>query len=459
MYKTVVGLSGRAVKSVWRGYGPDALIKRAANRMICHEIAFAGPNFLPSGLKIRQVDPKAKLLLMENNGADEPAPLMPSATGSQPVALKPVVADKRGVRLKALFGGLVPAAAGAVVALMNIKNTIAFQLCLPYLRSLRSSTIEALSVASNTVAGFLVGFLATYAYLTATPPQAEKPVIEKADKKNLDVFSQRLADNQTGEINFPGLELGGLTLMGTGQINNEDWLFMAQAGQKTLLVIGDGQHGTQASALALEVLGTEIRDPDFSLPQSAVRIDSVIKEQKRPGLIDKETRTGTLAALIEPARDEARLLNVGNSRAYLFREGKIIILTRDDSLAAAEYITAKHPNAAFPLEQNVSEYYEALRTLSDHQNILTSVLGEERVGIDENALPATDVKLRAGDLLIMASNGLHGFLPFAALEEIVAANKDEAPLALARALKEAAGDYEHCDLTLAVYRHETAKVS
>ena len=457
MYKTVVGLSGRAAKSVWRSYGPGALIKRAADRMICREIAFAGPNFLPSGLKIRQVDPRAKLLLMGNNRADESAPLMPLPAGSQPAALEPVVANKREARLKALFGGLAPAAAGAVVALMNIKNTIAFQLFSPYLRSLRSSTIEALSVASNTVAGFLVGFLASYAYLTATPPQTEKPVIERSGKKNLDVFSQRLADVQAGEINFPGLQLCGLTSMGTGQTNNEDWLLMAQAGQKTLLVVGDGQHRTQASALALEVLGTEIRDPDFSLPQSAVRIDSVIKEKKRPGLIDKEARTGALAALIEPARGEARLLNVGSSRAYLFREDKIAILTRDDSYDAAIYAHAHR--LKFPLETDVKDYYEAIRTSDKDKKVLTNALGEDKIEITGSGLAVSNVKLQAGDLLIMASNGLHGFLPFAAFEEIVAANKDGAPLALARALKEAAGDYEHCDLTLAVYRHETAKVS
>jgi len=161
--------------------------------------------------------------------------------------------------------------------------------------------------------------------------------------------------------------------------------------------MGGHQGGEVASKLAVDVLRTAYADTSADALTDAIsdaneRIHDV-------GEADPDLRgmgTTLVAAAVVPGEDgdgsaaEARLLvaNVGDSRAYLFRDGGLTQLTEDHSMVAD-----------LLREGRISEEEAEVHP---QRNIVTRVLGVyDQVDID-----LWPVRRRAGDRLLLCSDGL-----------------------------------------------------
>ncbi|MBI2855989.1 MAG: serine/threonine-protein phosphatase [Chloroflexi bacterium] len=206
---------------------------------------------------------------------------------------------------------------------------------------------------------------------------------------------------------------------------NEDFLGVLQApytrpGIEAVYVVADGlgghERGEVASAMAVDLLLRAFRSQDAPvepLPQTGltsfladalVHINQVVYSAGLTGeaLHRDPYRAGmatTLTAAVL-AEDTIYLGHVGDSRAYLVREGKMSQLTEDHTLVAER------------VRRGLISPQEA-RYLD--RNVITQALG-----LDRPVSPFTDsVALEQGDRLLLCSDGLHGFLEDEAIKAII----------------------------------------
>jgi protein phosphatase len=106
---------------------------------------------------------------------------------------------------------------------------------------------------------------------------------------------------------------------------------------------------------------------------------------------------GTTATACALAGDWLYLAQVGDSRAYLLREGRLTKLTRDQTLATL-------------LVEQGQLAPEDVETFPLGHVILQAVGTTERVQVD-----LTRVRVARGDVLLVCSDGLHGPVPHATL--------------------------------------------
>jgi PPM family protein phosphatase len=214
------------------------------------------------------------------------------------------------------------------------------------------------------------------------------------------------------------IEIFGKTDVGLIREHNEDNFLIADvtAGVRTndgkatlpvtladkgaLLLVCDGMGGAAAgevaSQMAVDVIYETLvegepmaRDPFARLVRRSVeRANERIFIQSRDNQSERGMGTTcTVAALID-----ATLVigQIGDSRCYVLREGKLAQVTKDQSLAW-QLIEA---GAMTPEEAKAFE----------HANIILQALGvQERVEV-----VLSQVELRQGDVALLCSDGLHG---------------------------------------------------
>lgn len=196
---------------------------------------------------------------------------------------------------------------------------------------------------------------------------------------------------------FIAADLGarGATLpLGDGEV--------APGPRGLLLAVADGMGGEAAGGLASELAVERILDrmlePGEAEPTAegvAARLKAAVQEANRVihehAVRHPEYRgmgtTLTAAAIVEC---RAFLAQVGDSRAYLVREGETVQLTRDQSLL-------QHLVDLGRMTQEEAER-------SDRRNVILQALGP--VPVVEVDL--THQSLRRGDALVLCSDGLSG---------------------------------------------------
>ena len=196
----------------------------------------------------------------------------------------------------------------------------------------------------------------------------------------------------------PVVVVGAKTDVGCVRSQNEDSLLNALP----LLVVCDGiggqEAGEVASQIAIEVMDDEApRNADaVALGEAVVSANKAVMDGVERGRGLPGMGTTLTAAVIEG--DKMIVAQVGDSRAYRLRDGKLEQLTHDHSLIAAMIESGQ-----------VTE--EEART-HPSRSIITRALGS-----DPDMHPDLfEFDLKRGDRILLCSDGLHGMVENAQIE-------------------------------------------
>src|SRR5829696_2490643 len=176
--------------------------------------------------------------------------------------------------------------------------------------------------------------------------------------------------------------------LGRQRQGNEDNFFV----RAPLFVVADGMGGAQAGEVASEIAVRSFDEdlPNGSLPEALVSVieqaNKRIHERARSDESLRGMGTTTTAAYVD---DESVVIaHVGDSRAYLLRDGELIRLTKDHSLVGELVARGK-------LTEEQAEQHP-------QRSVITRALGPEAdVQVDIDIFPA-----KAGDLFLLCSDGL-----------------------------------------------------
>jgi protein phosphatase len=220
--------------------------------------------------------------------------------------------------------------------------------------------------------------------------------------------------------------------------HNEDALLVDDENHVYIIADGMGGHaaGEVASAMAVDTLHRILigqEDPDETrLVRDVEAVDQAdaLRERLRYAMNQAsvairresegrpETRgMGTTLVVLVLEGDQAHLAHVGDSRAYLYRQNRLVRLTRDHTVVQQEI--------------DAGRLTPELARLVPHKHILT-----QSVGYHGPVEPDTTTRwLESGDLFILCSDGLTDPLDDDAIQRLV---EGTPPDQLADALVEAA---------------------
>src|ERR1700754_4058711 len=223
--------------------------------------------------------------------------------------------------------------------------------------------------------------------------------------------------------------------LGRQRQGNEDNLFV----RAPLFVVADGMGGAQAGEVASEMAVDSFTSglPDGS-PADGLR---GIIEQANRAIHDRsrtEAKTAGMGTTVTAAyvgEREVTVAHVGDSRAYVLRDGDLMRLTQDHSLVGELVLRGK-------LTEEQAEMHP-------QRSVITRALGSEPdVEVDVHVYQA-----RAGDVFMLNSDGLTSMVQEARVKEILgrADALDQAGRELIAAANDAGG---RDNITVILFRLE-----
>jgi protein phosphatase len=233
------------------------------------------------------------------------------------------------------------------------------------------------------------------------------------------------------------VEVFGRTDVGKTRDHNEDSFMVADLTRQvaslqpdvrehevgargTLFVVADGMGGAAAGEIASDLAVDSIyahmvsewgNDAEVTEQRFAFRLkeavefaNSRIHEYAKAHPEHRGMGTTTTAAgIFEMA---LYMVQIGDSRGYLIRAGKITQITKDQSLMQRLV--------------DAGELTEEEAAVSERRNIILQALGPDpHVKVD-----LTRQDLRKGDMLVMCSDGLSGLVPREDMLQVVLANRE-----------------------------------
>lgn len=211
-----------------------------------------------------------------------------------------------------------------------------------------------------------------------------------------------------------------LSDLGLRRGNNEDSTYVG----RRLLVVADGMGGAPAGELASDLAVSALAELDEAdtgedLVATLQAGFEAASEQIRAAAEDDAVRDGmgtTVTALLFGA-ERAALMHVGDSRGYLFREGVLTQLTRDDT-----YVQALVDQGVITAEMARNHPQRALVTQAMQGRPIEPL--------------AVTLTPKAGDVFLLCSDGLSDVVTDEAITAILSTGPDLD--ARARALVDAA---------------------
>ncbi|MFA6033953.1 MAG: Stp1/IreP family PP2C-type Ser/Thr phosphatase [Myxococcota bacterium] len=222
------------------------------------------------------------------------------------------------------------------------------------------------------------------------------------------------------------IKAAGLTHIGMKRGHNEDSFFIMQ--EENLFVVADGMGGHAsgeiASQMAVETVANFFKatsnDDEVTWPFKMDREHDYQENRLSTGMklgnlriyeaAQREVRyrgmgTTMVSALFSDG--DVIIGHVGDSRAYLIRNGEIRQITEDHSLLN-DYIKARKLTA-----EEIENF--------PHKNVIVRALGmKDSIAVDINRLSP-----EAGDVYLLCTDGLSGMVKDADMAQIVAANPIE----------------------------------
>jgi PPM family protein phosphatase len=177
-----------------------------------------------------------------------------------------------------------------------------------------------------------------------------------------------------------------------------------------LLAVSDGMGGAQAgevaSALVVETLTLALANAPADAPRDALMNDAVQKAHR--AVWDTATRESkkmgaTLTAVFVRA-GEAYIAEVGDSRAYLLRAGKLCQLTHDQSMVQ------------MLVDTGVIEPEQA--ETSPIRNVILQAMGNQK----NVKVALARLVLRDRDCIVLCSDGLTGMVSDSEIKEVILAS-------------------------------------
>lgn len=226
----------------------------------------------------------------------------------------------------------------------------------------------------------------------------------------------------------------GQTHIGLVRENNQDALEYGTLNDVTqYAVVCDGMGGANggniASKIAVEVIGSRIRDgyrdnPNPGSPEhlltsamATANIGVFDRAQKEPEL----NGMGTTVVAVITCGHTAHISHVGDSRLYLYREGNLSQVTRDHSVVQ-ELIES-------------GQITEEEARSHPRKNYITRAIGV----VSEEYGEYDELELTAGDRLLLCTDGLTNEVSPADLCRLLALPAEEAAQALIRAALDGGG--------------------
>jgi protein phosphatase len=226
------------------------------------------------------------------------------------------------------------------------------------------------------------------------------------------VSVQEMLANLAGR-NLPPLRLvsGRATHPGRARDHNEDQFFIYEISKgrsdqplPALYMVADGMGGHEAGEVASDTISSALKAwlDEFSsrksgratqklgeMPEEAIK--TALREANAAVLRQAQARKNNMGATVTAALvvgEQAFVANVGDSRTYLFRRGKLQQITKDHSLvyslAAASQIT-----------------WDEIYTHPQRNQIYRSLGEKPNVEVD-----VFTVNLEPGDMLLLCSDGV-----------------------------------------------------
>jgi serine/threonine protein phosphatase PrpC len=193
--------------------------------------------------------------------------------------------------------------------------------------------------------------------------------------------------------------VGATTDIGQVREGNEDAILITDPLYAVADGMGGHRGGEVASNLALQTVEQMFAERQGTLTEQVERANRAVFERSQSDRDVSGMGTTLTAALIEGGA--VRLAHVGDSRAYLFRGGKLQLLTEDHTLVHRMVVEG--------------EITETEAENHPHRSVLTRALGVEGdVRVDE-----TKVEVREGDRLLLCTDGLTGMLSEDQIESIL----------------------------------------
>jgi PPM family protein phosphatase len=189
--------------------------------------------------------------------------------------------------------------------------------------------------------------------------------------------------------------------LGRQRQGNEDSYFV----RAPLFVVADGMGGAQAGEVASE-MAVEAFDgglPDGAPADALVQViaDANRRIHDRSRAESQRAGMGTTLTAAYVGEQEVTIAHVGDSRAYLLRDGRLERLTRDHSLVGELVARGK-------LTEEQAETHP-------QRSVITRALGPEPdVQVDVQAYQARD-----GDLFMVCSDGLTSMVPETRVTQIL----------------------------------------
>jgi serine/threonine protein phosphatase PrpC len=215
------------------------------------------------------------------------------------------------------------------------------------------------------------------------------------------------------------INLNSATDVGKKRNHNEDaYLALgveeSPLGASAVLLVADGMGGHAAGDVAsgmtkertyLLLLAEEKEFMESSDPSFATLLGGVLRQvnrevykaAKEPG----QNGMGTTCTLAVIKKAKLFLAHIGDSRAYLFREGNLHQITTDHSWVEEEVVAGR-------LSRERARVHP-------RRNIITKAIGIE----PEAEIDQTVVGLEMGDLILVASDGLTSLVPDNEIENIL----------------------------------------
>ncbi len=301
-------------------------------------------------------------------------------------------------------------------------------------------------------------------YLETAPPRP-RPVTAPETATDVATVADAAAE-AAPETESVGFRLAGETAAKeTRPDDNEDAYFVDPDG--AALGVFDGLGGHPGSGKASEIAARSVAAYFDSLPSGAMP-RTLAREAVRESLqqahedIVREREgniatTGTVAKAFESETGTRYLVvgSVGDSRAYLFRDGGAEHITLDQAfMPGLSEERAKRMQETLAQVTDLSELNDQDRAAFYNRNVISGALGEAG---RPPVVVLSDLEVHPGDRVLITSDGIHDNLTDAEVEEILrrcgdpdAAVRELVAAAQARSRDESHVRHKPDDMTAAV---------